>query len=51
CAETVRYFTLYALGRLIEAPSGKSYSLEPDALRHLAIIPGPAKDDASQSSS
>ncbi len=46
CAETVRYFTLYALGRLIEAPSGKSYSLEPDALRHLAIIPGPAKDDA-----
>ncbi|MFO6003517.1 hypothetical protein, partial [Pseudomonas aeruginosa] len=22
-----------------------------DALRHLAIIPGPAKDDASQSSS
>ncbi|WP_243729789.1 hypothetical protein, partial [Pseudomonas aeruginosa] len=27
------------------------YSLEPDALRHLAIIPGPAKDDASQSSS
>ncbi|MFO5965306.1 hypothetical protein ACLBUO_27830, partial [Pseudomonas aeruginosa] len=23
----------------------------PDALRHLAIIPGPAKDDASQSSS
>lgn len=51
CAETVRYFTLYALGRLVEAPSGKSYSLEPDALRHLAIIPGPAKDDASQSSS
>lgn len=51
CAETVRYFTLYALGRLIEAPSGKSYSLEPDALRHLAIIPGPAKDDAPQSSS
>ena len=34
-----RYFTLYALGRLVEAPSGKSYSLEPDALRHLAIIP------------
>ncbi len=51
CAETVRYFTLYALNRLVEAPSGKSYSLEPDALRHLAIIPGPAKDDASQSSS
>ncbi|MFO5894711.1 hypothetical protein ACLBTZ_19655, partial [Pseudomonas aeruginosa] len=25
--------------------------LEPEALRHLAIIPGPAKDDASQSSS
>ncbi|WP_434083459.1 hypothetical protein, partial [Escherichia coli] len=25
CAETVRYFTLYALRRLIEAPSGKSY--------------------------
>ncbi|WNW13632.1 ATPase [Pseudomonas sp. DTU_2021_1001937_2_SI_NGA_ILE_001] len=43
-AGEVKFFTLYALGKLVQSPSGKSFSLEVDDLRHLAIVLGPPKD-------
>ncbi|MCO8171113.1 ATPase [Pseudomonas sp. 21LCFQ02] len=45
-AAEVKFFTIYALGTLVKSPSGKSFSLELDDLRHLAIILGPAKEEA-----
>jgi hypothetical protein len=35
------------LGTLALSPSGKSFSVELEDLRHLAIVLGPAKDAAS----
>ncbi|RMU58575.1 hypothetical protein ALP29_201669 [Pseudomonas syringae pv. avii] len=35
---------MYALGTVTQSPSGKSYSVEVDDLRHLAIVLGPAKE-------
>ncbi|KPX46173.1 ATPase [Pseudomonas syringae pv. tagetis] len=43
-AEEVKFFTVYALGTVTQSPSGKSYGLEVDDLRHLAIVLGPAKE-------
>jgi hypothetical protein len=43
-AEAVKFYTVYALGNLNKSPSGKSFSIEVDDLRHLAIVLGPAKD-------
>lgn len=43
-AEEVKFFTVYALGSLTKSPSGKSFSVEVDDLRHLAIVLGPAKE-------
>ncbi|MCD5993913.1 ATPase [Pseudomonas sp. CDFA 602] len=42
-ADEVKFFTVYGLGKLTQSPSGKSYSVEIDDLRHLAIVLGPAK--------
>ncbi|RMO82010.1 hypothetical protein ALQ33_00427 [Pseudomonas syringae pv. philadelphi] len=47
-ADAVKFFTVYALGTLTQSPSGKSYSLEVDDLRHLAIVLGPAKEPVEQ---
>jgi hypothetical protein len=46
-ADEVRFFTVFALGTLALSPSGKSFSVELEDLRHLAIVLGPAKDAAS----
>lgn len=43
-ADEVRFFTVFALGKLVASPSGKSVSVEIEDLRHLAIVLGPAKD-------
>ena len=43
-ADEVKFFTVYALGKLVPSPSGKSFSVEVDDLRHLAIVLGPAKE-------
>lgn len=43
-ADDVKFFTVYALGMVTQSPSGKSYGLEVDDLRHLAIVLGPAKE-------
>lgn len=43
-AEEVKFYTVYALGNLTKSPSGKSFSVEVDDLRHLAIVLGPSKD-------
>ncbi|MCF5706554.1 ATPase [Pseudomonas syringae] len=43
-ADAVKFFTVYALGTLTQSPSGKSYSVEVDDLRHLAIVLGPEKE-------
>jgi hypothetical protein len=48
-ADEVRFFTVFALGRLIASPSGKSISVEIEDLRHLAIVLGPAKNAADPS--
>jgi hypothetical protein len=45
-ADEVRFFTVFALGRLAASPSGKSISVEIEDLRHLAIVLGPAKQAA-----
>ncbi|AHF66250.1 hypothetical protein [Pseudomonas cichorii] len=42
-ADEVKFFTVYALGNVVKSPSGKSFSVEVDDLRHLAIVLGPAK--------
>ena len=42
-AAEVKFFTVYALGKLVESPSGKSVSVEVEDLRHLAIVLGPEK--------
>ncbi|MEE5067041.1 ATPase [Pseudomonas alliivorans] len=42
-ADEVKFFTVYALGTLTKSPSGKSFSVEVDDLRHLAIVLGPQK--------
>lgn len=42
--DSIKYFTVYALGRVVENPSGKSFNLEVDDLLHLAIVLGPAKE-------
>lgn len=42
-ADEVKFFTVYALGKLVESPSGKSISVEVEDLRHLAIVLGPEK--------
>ncbi|RMT39653.1 hypothetical protein [Pseudomonas syringae] len=47
-AEDVKFFTVYALGTVTLSPSGKSYSLEVDDLRHLAIVLGPAKEPVEE---
>lgn len=44
-AAEVKFFTVYALGKLVKSPSGKSFGLELDDLRHLAIILGPTKEE------
>jgi hypothetical protein len=44
-ADEVRFFTVFALGKLVASPSGKSVSVEIDDLRHLAIVLGPAKEN------
>lgn len=43
-ADEVKFFTVYALGTLTPSPTGKSFSVEVDDLRHLAIVLGPGKD-------
>ena len=43
-ADEVRFFTVFALGKLVASPPGKSVSVEIEDLRHLAIVLGPAKD-------
>ncbi|MEN1831969.1 ATPase [Pseudomonas lijiangensis] len=43
-ADEVKFFTVYALGNVVKSPSGKSFSVEVDDLRHLAIVLGPAKE-------
>jgi hypothetical protein len=40
-ADEVRFFTVFALGTLAASPSGKSFSVVIDDLRHLAIVLGP----------
>ncbi|RAU49590.1 MULTISPECIES: ATPase [unclassified Pseudomonas] len=47
-ADEVRFFTVFALGTLVASPSGKSYSVEIDDLRHLAIVLGPTKEKAAE---
>jgi hypothetical protein len=47
-AEDVRFFTMFALGTLAASPSGKSFSVVIEDLRHLAIVLGPAKDQAPE---
>lgn len=42
-ADEVRFYTVFALGTLVASPSGKSFSVEIEDLRHLAIVLGPAK--------
>lgn len=42
-ADAVKFFTVYALGKLVESPSGKSISVEVEDLRHLALVLGPEK--------
>jgi len=46
-ADEVKFFTVYALGTLTKSPSGKSFSVEVDNLRHLAIVLGPEKEPAA----
>jgi len=46
-ADEVKFFTAYALGTLTKSPSGKSFSVEVDDLRHLAIVLGPQKEPAA----
>ncbi|MBP0939003.1 ATPase [Pseudomonas alliivorans] len=46
-ADEVKFFTVYALGTLTKSPSGKSFSVEVDDLRHLAIVLGPQKELAA----
>ncbi len=43
-ADTVRYYTVFALGQLTLSPSGKSIGLEVSELRHLALVPGRKKE-------
>ncbi|HEY0290446.1 MAG TPA: ATPase [Pseudomonas sp.] len=43
-ADDVRFFTVFALGTLVASPSGKSFSVVIEDLRHLAIVLGPAKE-------
>lgn len=50
-AEEVRFFTMFALGKLVSSPSGKSISVEIEDLRHLAIVLGPPKDAEAPSAS
>ncbi|WP_122429874.1 ATPase [Pseudomonas viridiflava] len=46
-ADQVKFFTVYALGTLTKSPSGKSFSVEVDDLRHLALVLGPEKEPAA----
>ncbi|MEE5102120.1 ATPase [Pseudomonas alliivorans] len=46
-ADEVKFFTVYALGTLTKSPSRKSFSVEVDDLRHLAIVLGPQKELAA----
>ena len=46
-ADQVKFFTVYALGTLTKSPSGNSFSVEVDDLRHLAIVLGPEKEPAA----
>ncbi|XYQ96006.1 ATPase [Pseudomonas syringae] len=46
-ADQVKFFTVYALGTLTKSSSGKSFSVEVDDLRHLAIVLGPQKEPAA----
>jgi hypothetical protein len=50
-AEEVRFFTVFALGKLVTSPSGKSISVEIEDLRHLAIVLGPPKEAEAPSAS
>ncbi|MFJ4141464.1 ATPase [Pseudomonas sp. NPDC089734] len=43
-ADEVKFFTVYALGNVVKSPSGKSFSVEVDDLRHLVIVLGPTKE-------
>ena len=47
-ADEVRFFTVFALGTLAASPSGKSFSVMIEDLRHLAIVLGPAKETTHQ---
>lgn len=49
-ADEVRFFTVFALGKLVASPSGNSVSVEIEDLRHLAIVLGPSKDAEETSS-
>lgn len=46
-ADEVRFFTVFALGTVVASPSGKSFSVEIEDLRHLAIVLGPSKEPVS----
>ncbi|MEE4158062.1 ATPase [Pseudomonas viridiflava] len=46
-ADEVKFFTVYALGTLTKSSSGKSFSVEVDDLRHLAIVLGSEKEPAA----
>jgi hypothetical protein len=47
-ADEVRFFTVFALGTLVASPSGKSFNVVIEDLRHLAIVLGPAKETTHQ---
>jgi hypothetical protein len=47
-AQDIRFFTMFALGTLAASPSGKSFSVVIEDLRHLAIVLGPAKDQTPE---
>jgi hypothetical protein len=42
-ADTVRFYTVFALGRIVLSPSTKSIGLEVNELRHLVLVPGKKK--------
>lgn len=50
-ADTVRYFTLYAIGEIHPAPLGESMELIIGGLHHLVVILGPTRNDAGDSES
>ena len=49
--DTVRYFTLYAIGEMHPATHGESMELIVRGLHHLVVILGPSRNDAGDSES